>query len=77
MILYPAIDILEGKAVRLSQGAFDNKTIYDADPLEAAHRWVQAGARVLHVVDLDGARTGAPVNLEHVERIAGTVEVPW
>jgi phosphoribosylformimino-5-aminoimidazole carboxamide ribotide isomerase len=76
MILYPAIDILEGKAVRLSQGAFDSKTVYDADPLEAAHRWVQAGARVLHVVDLDGARTGEPVNLEHVERIAGTVEVP-
>jgi len=76
MILYPAIDILEGKAVRLEQGAFESRTVYDADPLEAAQRWVQAGARVLHVVDLDGARHGSPVNLEHVERIAATVDVP-
>jgi phosphoribosylformimino-5-aminoimidazole carboxamide ribotide isomerase len=70
MILYPAIDILEGKAVRLAQGEFDAKTVYDADPAEAAKRWVQTGARVLHVVDLDGARSGAPANLEHLERIA-------
>jgi phosphoribosylformimino-5-aminoimidazole carboxamide ribotide isomerase len=70
MILYPAIDILEGKAVRLAQGEFDAKTVYDADPAEAAKRWVQTGARVLHVVDLDGARTGAPANLAHLERIA-------
>lgn len=70
MILYTAIDILEGKAVRLAQGEFDARTVYDADPAEAARRWVQAGARVLHVVDLDGARSGAPANLAHVERIA-------
>lgn len=76
MIVYPAIDILEGKAVRLARGDFEARTVYDADPLDAARRWVKAGARVLHVVDLDGARTGAPANLEHVERIAGEVEVP-
>jgi phosphoribosylformimino-5-aminoimidazole carboxamide ribotide isomerase len=76
VIVYPAIDILEGKAVRLARGDFDARTVYDADPLDAARRWVGAGARVLHVVDLDGARSGTPVNLEHVERIAAEVEVP-
>jgi phosphoribosylformimino-5-aminoimidazole carboxamide ribotide isomerase len=76
MILLPAIDILEGKAVRLARGSFEAKTIYDADPLEAAVRWVSAGARALHVVDLDGARSGSPVNLEHVARMAGALDVP-
>lgn len=76
MIVLPAVDILEGKAVRLSRGAFDEKTVYDADPLEAAQRWVTEGARGLHVVDLDGARTGTPANLEDVRRIAAAVDVP-
>ena len=76
MILLPAIDILEGKAVRLIRGDFEQRTVYDADPLQAAKRWVQAGARALHVVDLDGARTGHPANLEHVRRIASEVSVP-
>jgi phosphoribosylformimino-5-aminoimidazole carboxamide ribotide isomerase len=76
MILLPAVDILEGKAVRLTRGEFDQSTVYDADPLDAARRWVDEGARRLHVVDLDGARSGAPVNLEHVRRIAETVDVP-
>ena len=76
MILLPAIDILDGKAVRLAQGDFDAKTVYDADPLDAALRWVEEGARRLHVVDLDGARTGTPANLEHVRRIAAAVDVP-
>ena len=76
MILLPAVDILEGKAVRLTQGEFDQTTVYDADPLDAARRWVEQGARGLHVVDLDGARSGAPVNLEHVRRIAAEAGVP-
>jgi phosphoribosylformimino-5-aminoimidazole carboxamide ribotide isomerase len=76
MILLPAIDILDGKAVRLARGAFDEQTIYDQDPLEAARRWVADGARALHIVDLDGARAGAPANLEHVRRIARAVDVP-
>jgi phosphoribosylformimino-5-aminoimidazole carboxamide ribotide isomerase len=76
MILLPAIDILDGKAVRLTQGDFEARTVYDADPLDAARRWVQSGARGLHVVDLDGARSGTPANLEHVRRIAGEVDVP-
>jgi phosphoribosylformimino-5-aminoimidazole carboxamide ribotide isomerase len=76
VILYPAIDISDGKAVRLVQGDFDAETVYADSPLEAARAWVQAGARYLHVVDLDGARTGAPQNLHHVERIAREVGVP-
>src|SRR5205807_3557101 len=76
MILLPAIDILEGKAVRLARGSFDAKTIYDSDPLDAARRWVAEGARALHVVDLDGARTGEPANVEHVRRICSEVTIP-
>jgi phosphoribosylformimino-5-aminoimidazole carboxamide ribotide isomerase len=76
MILLPAVDILKGKAVRLTRGEFDQSTVYDTDPLDAARRWVNEGARRLHVVDLDGARSGAPVNLEHVRRIAAAVDVP-
>lgn len=76
MILLPAIDILDGTAVRLARGEFSAKTIYDADPLDAARRWVAAGARSLHVVDLDGARVGAPANLEHVRRITTALDVP-
>jgi phosphoribosylformimino-5-aminoimidazole carboxamide ribotide isomerase len=76
MTLYPAIDILEGSAVRLVKGDFAAKKVYDEDPLDAARGWVQAGAEYLHVVDLDGAKTGAPVNLEHLRRIAGELGVP-
>ena len=76
MILLPAIDILDGKAVRLAKGSFDDQTAYDPDPLTAALRWADAGARALHVVDLDGARSGAPKNLEQVRRITGAVDVP-
>ncbi len=76
MVLYPAIDILEGKAVRLEQGSYHRATVYDADPLEAARRWVSAGARALHVVDLDGARSGSPVNLDQVRRITSELDVP-
>ena len=76
MILYPAIDIRDGRAVRLLQGDYERETVYDADPLDAARRWVDQGARALHVVDLDGARSGAPVNIEHVARICGAAEAP-
>lgn len=76
MILIPAIDIRDGKAVRLEMGQFDSETVYDADPVDAARRWVADGARALHVVDLDGARSGSPANLEHVRRIASEVAVP-
>jgi phosphoribosylformimino-5-aminoimidazole carboxamide ribotide isomerase len=76
MILLPAVDIRDGKAVRLRQGHFDDETVYADDPLEAARSFVEAGARFLHVVDLDGAREGEPVNLHHVERITSELGVP-
>ena len=68
--LYPAVDILGGKAVRLTRGDFARKTEYDTEPLDAARRWVESGAQYLHVVDLDGARLGEPVNLDALVRIA-------
>ncbi len=70
MNLYPAIDIRGGRAVRLRKGDFDAETAYDADPLDAAKRWVDGGAQWLHVVDLDGAKDGAQANAEHLRRIA-------
>lgn len=76
MILLPAIDIRDGKAVRLEQGRFERETVYVDDPLEAARAWIEQGARALHVVDLDGARDGRPANLEHLERIAAETTVP-
>lgn len=76
MILLAAIDILDGCAVRLAQGEFEQRTVYDADPLDAARRWVAEGARALHVVDLDGARAGRPVNLERVAAICSELSVP-
>jgi phosphoribosylformimino-5-aminoimidazole carboxamide ribotide isomerase len=76
VILLPAIDIADGRAVRLVQGDFDAETVYADSPLEAARAWVAAGARYLHVVDLDGARTGTPQNLHHVAAIAGQLGVP-
>src|SRR5919198_2293148 len=69
MILLPAVDIRDGKAVRLRQGDFDEETVYADDPLEAARSFADAGATFLHVVDLDGAREGHPVNLEQLRRI--------
>jgi phosphoribosylformimino-5-aminoimidazole carboxamide ribotide isomerase len=57
-------------------GAFDSEKVYDDDPLDAARRWLAAGARALHVVDLDGARGGEPANLEHVRRICEEVTIP-
>ena len=76
MILYPAIDILDGQAVRLVQGDFEDRTVYRDSPLEAARAWVDAGARFLHIVDLDGAKSGAPANLHHVEEITSALPVP-
>ena len=76
MILYPAIDIMEGKAVRLVEGRFEDQTVYHDDPLAAATSWVEAGARFLHVVDLDGARSGEPKSIEHLRRITHEIGVP-
>jgi len=76
VILYPAIDIRGGHAVRLLQGDYERETTYDADPVDAAVRWAEDGAEFLHVVDLDGARAGKPQNLEAVRRISAAVECP-
>jgi len=75
MILLPAIDIRGGRAVRLLRGDFADETVYADDPLEAARSFVEAGARFLHVVDLDGAREGRPVNLQHLRRITSELGV--
>ncbi|MDX6608614.1 MAG: phosphoribosyl isomerase [Solirubrobacterales bacterium] len=76
MILYPAIDIRGGKAVRLLRGDYERETTYDADPVDAATRWAGEGTEFLHVVDLDGAKAGEPRNLGQVRRIAAAVECP-
>lgn len=76
MILYPAIDIRGGQAVRLLQGDYERETTYDGDPVDAAKRWADEGAEFLHVVDLDGAKAGEPRNLQAVARIAAAVDCP-
>jgi phosphoribosylformimino-5-aminoimidazole carboxamide ribotide isomerase len=76
MILYPAVDIRRGRTVRLLRGDYARETAYDPDPVAAALRWAEQGARFLHVVDLDGAREGRPVNLGAVRRITDAVDVP-
>ena len=69
MLVIPAIDLIAGEAVRLEKGDFARKTVYAARPADKAAEFVAAGATLLHVVDLDGARTGRPVNLEAVRAI--------
>ena len=76
MIVFPAIDIRGGRCVRLVEGDFARETTFDADPAEAARRWAAAGAEWLHVVDLDGAVVGEPVNIEAIARIRREVAIP-
>ena len=76
MILFPAIDLRGGRCVRLFQGDFDREITFDIDPAEAATKWVDAGARWLHVIDLDAAKAGKPVNLESIARIRDAVDIP-
>jgi phosphoribosylformimino-5-aminoimidazole carboxamide ribotide isomerase len=68
--IFPAIDVLDGKAVRLFQGDYDRVTVYNDDVVDQASRFVEQGARWLHMVDLDGARTGLPVNAGAIGRVA-------
>ena len=70
MLLIPAIDIKDGKCVRLKQGRMDDDTVYSDDPVAVAARWAAAGARRLHLVDLNGAAVGKPVNSEVIHEIA-------
>ena len=74
--LYPAIDLREGRAVRLYQGDYGRQTVYNDDPVAQAVRFATEGARWIHVVDLDAARTGDPVNRPVIAAIAAAVDVP-
>jgi phosphoribosylformimino-5-aminoimidazole carboxamide ribotide isomerase len=76
MELLPAIDIKDGACVRLYQGDFAQATVYGTDPAEMAHRWVEQGAARMHVVDLDGAKAGHPVNMDAVRAIVRAAGVP-
>jgi phosphoribosylformimino-5-aminoimidazole carboxamide ribotide isomerase len=70
MLLIPAIDLKDGKCVRLRQGRMNEDTVYSDDPVAMAEHWVEAGARRLHIVDLNGAIQGRPVNIQIIRRIA-------
>lgn len=75
MIIYPAIDIRGGRCVRLIEGDFNRETVFDVDPVAVARRWQAGGATHIHVVDLDGAKSGRPVNLDAIDRIRDAVNV--
>lgn len=76
MQIWPAIDLLGGKCVRLQQGDYQRETVFAEDPIEMAHRWVKAGARCLHLVDLDGAKSGSQINLPAIRGIVAETGVP-
>lgn len=76
MQVIPAIDIRDGKCVRLMQGDFNKETIYGEDPIQMALHWESFGAELIHIVDLDGAKTGVPQNLDIIAEIARTVNIP-
>ena len=76
MIIYPAVDIKDGKCVRLIQGKFDDVTVYSDNPVEMALKWEREGAMYLHVIDLDGARTGEPKNLSVISEITARLGIP-
>lgn len=76
MIIFPAIDIKNGKCVRLIQGEKDKQTIYFDDPLYVAKMWETKGAQYLHIVDLDGAFDGIPKNIDLIEKIVKSVSIP-
>jgi phosphoribosylformimino-5-aminoimidazole carboxamide ribotide isomerase len=76
MQIYPAIDLRGGQCVRLKQGDYSQETVFGADPAEMARRWVSEGATYLHIVDLDGAKAGKPVNGASIWAIVKAIEVP-
>ncbi len=76
MEIIPAIDMMDGKCVRLVQGRFDQSTVFSDDPVDAARRWVDEGAVRLHLVDLNGSRFGAPQEIETIKRIISAVNIP-
>jgi phosphoribosylformimino-5-aminoimidazole carboxamide ribotide isomerase len=76
MIIYPAVDVKDGKCVRLAQGKFNDVTVYSDEPVEMAMKWERLGAEYLHVVDLDGARTGEPQNIATISDMAVRLGIP-
>lgn len=76
MIIFPAIDILNGKCVRLIQGDYNKEVIYDDSPVDMAKQWEAKGAEFIHIVDLDGAKTGKSINEQIIIDIAKAVTVP-
>ncbi len=76
MIIYPAIDIIDGKCVRLQQGSYSEVTVFGDSPVDMARKWESLGAEYLHVVDLDGARSGKSENAEIIKQIAKTLKIP-
>jgi phosphoribosylformimino-5-aminoimidazole carboxamide ribotide isomerase len=76
MDVIPAIDLLDGKCVRLYQGDYAQSQVFDENPVAVAQQWVEQGATRLHLVDLDGAKAGHPVNLAAIEAIAQAVSIP-
>ena len=76
MIVFPAVDIKGGRCVRLKKGRADQETVFSADPVEAALHWQKQGAKWLHLVDLDGAFEGKPVNLSLITRMCSTLSIP-
>ncbi|MDJ0696370.1 1-(5-phosphoribosyl)-5-[(5-phosphoribosylamino)methylideneamino]imidazole-4-carboxamide isomerase [Mastigocoleus sp. MO_188.B34] len=76
MDVIPAIDLLDGRCVRLYQGDYDKSQVFNENPVDVAKQWVEQGATILHVVDLDGAKAGSVVNQSVIEAIAGAVSVP-
>ena len=76
MILLPAIDLLDGKCVRLKQGDYNQSTRYNEDPIAVARQWEKHGAKILHIVDLDGAKEGSQRNLPVIEKILQKVHIP-
>jgi phosphoribosylformimino-5-aminoimidazole carboxamide ribotide isomerase len=76
MIIFPAIDIRDGKCVRLSEGRFDKETIFGDYPADMAKKWASLGAEFLHIVDLDGALAGKSVNLPAIQAILDSVDIP-
>ena len=76
MLIIPAVDIKDGKCVRLLQGRMDNETVYSDDPDTMALKWARLGARLIHVIDLDGAFAKSPQNTESIRKILEAVDVP-
>ena len=76
MIILPAIDLRDGKCVRLLKGDFAQETVYSTEPEEVALRWAREGAEFLHVVDLDGALAGKPQNTEAIKKILNSIQIP-